>query len=356
MAKKTTTRKKTTKKKTIFKNKKIVFLVLVVVLLFVGGGAFIAGYYFAKSNIKPTTTHHKKSTTQTKEALKELQKLVDENINQTPIAKKENNKTKTSKENNKKLVNSEAVDYQENNHTIKETKHIKPLIYTNKPKLVIIMDDMSFSSQVKKLKASGINITPSFFPPSKRHPNTAKYAKEFSHYMVHFPMQATNPNFREEPNTLHIDSTYRFMVNRVKFIKEEFPKVKFINNHTGSKFTSNYRAMNKLYLVLNRYDLVFVDSRTTSKTKAPEIAKKYHDILLSRDVFLDNKPNIAYIQKQLKQAIRIAKKRGYAIAICHPHPTTFEALIKSKKLLKNVEVIYIDELYKLYKTNKLSKL
>jgi polysaccharide deacetylase 2 family uncharacterized protein YibQ/nitrate reductase NapE component len=347
-------KKKSTKKKTIFNNKKIIFIVLSVVLFFIVGGAFIGGYYFAKSTIKPNKVVNK-TDIKTKEALKELQKLVDENIHKQ--TKKTEVKTHHKVKKTQKLVNSEAIDYQENKSQEKKVTAIKkPIIYTAKPKLVIIMDDMSFASQVKSLKDLGINVTPSFFPPSKRHPNTAIYAKEFKHYMVHFPMQATNPNFHEEPNTLHLNSSYDFIKNRVLTIKKEFPKAKFVNNHTGSKFTSDYYAMNKLYRVLNKYNMVFVDSRTTSKTQAPKLAKKYHQTLLSRDIFLDNKPDISYIQNQLKKAIKIAQRRGYAIAICHPHKTTFMALRKSKYLLKNIEVIYIDELYRLYQQHKLSKL
>jgi len=344
-------------KKYIFKNKKIIIVFLVLIILLVGGSAFIGGYYFAKSTIEPKKVTSNENI-KTKEALKELQKLVDENLKlKKEIAKKKDvNKTVKNK-----LINSEAIDYQENKTTNqkvenKKIEKIKPFIYEDKPKLVIIMDDMSFFSQVKALKNLGIKITPSFFPPSKRHPKTAVYAKEFTHYMVHFPMQATNPNFREEENTLHIDSDYNFIDKRVKYIKKEFPNVKFVNNHTGSKFTSNYYAMNKLYKILDSYNIIFVDSKTTPKSKAKPIAKKYKKILLSRDVFLDNKADVVYIQNQLKKAIKIAKKRGYAIAICHPHKTTFKALSKSKNLLKSVEVIYIDELYKLYQLHKLSKL
>ena len=340
------------KKQTIFKNKKIIISFLIIIVVLVGGSAFVAGYYFASS--KKIEQVAKNDKLKTQEALKELQKLVDENIKLKQKIKEEN-KTKSNIKADK-LVNSEVIDYQENKKTQSPTNEKKPIIYTSKPKLVIIMDDMSFSSQVKNLKALNIKITPSFFPPTKRHPKTAIYAKEFSHYMVHFPMQATNPNFREEENTLHIDSTFAFIEDRVKEIKKDFPKVKFVNNHTGSKFTSNYYAMNKLYKILDSYDIIFVDSRTTPKSKAKPIAKKYKKILLSRDVFLDNKADISYIQNQLKKAIKIAKRRGYAIAICHPHSKTFEALAKSKNLLKSVEVIYIDELYKLYQLHKLSKL
>ena len=346
-------RKKTTKnKQTIFNNKKVTYFVLSIVLILIVGSSFIAGYYVATNNkIKV-----EKKEDKTKEALKELQNLVDKNINPTMKSQSiiEKNTTKIQ---HKKVLNSEVVDYQENSiKKNEEVKQIKPVIYTTKPKLVIIMDDMSFYSQMKSLIHLHIKITPSFFPPSKRHPNTAVYAKNFKHYMVHFPMQATNPNFKEEVNTIHIDSDYQFIEQRVKFIKEKFPRVKFVNNHTGSKFTSNYYAMNKLYKILDKYHIIFIDSRTTSQTKAPLLSKKYNQILLSRDVFLDNKPNITYIQNQLQKAVNIAKKRGYAIAICHPHSKTFEALSKSKKILKNVEVVYIDELYKLYAEHKLSKL
>jgi polysaccharide deacetylase 2 family uncharacterized protein YibQ len=332
-------------KKSIFKNKKITIIVLIFVLLSVGIGAFVGGYYVAKSTIKPQVII--KEDKKAKEALEALQKLVDENIK----AQKPQPNPKSKKEITKKIINSEAIDYKENAKKENVEEVQKQIVFSHKPKLVIIMDDMSFYYQVKALKNLGIKITPSFFPSSHIHPNTPKYAKEFKHYMVHFPMQATNPNFKEEPNTLHISNKYSVVFNRVIYIKSEFPNVKFVNNHTGSKFTSNIKAMDRLYKALQKEGLIFVDSKTTPYSKAKIMAKKYHQLLLSRDVFLDNKADVKYIQNQLKQAIRIAKKRGYAIAICHPHPKTFEALAKSKKLLKNVEVVYIDELY-----NQLSKL
>ena len=336
--------------KKIFANKKILYIVLSIVVLLVGGSSFLAGYYIATTNNKTKVII--KEDLQTKEALKALQKLVDENKQKTL---KEDSLKK--EENSSKLVNSEVIDYQENSKTESTQPHIKPIIYTHKPKLVIIMDDISFNNHIKSLKKLQIHITPSFFPPSKRHPNTSFYAKQFKHYMVHFPMQATSKTFPEEEKTLHIDSSYSFILNRVQEIKKEFPNVKFVNNHTGSKFTADLKSMKKLYKALNKETLIFIDSKTTSKTKAPLVAKEANQLLLSRDVFLDNKADIKYIQKQLEYAIHLAQKKGYAIAICHPHLKTFQALQKSKKILNSsVEVIYIDELYKLIQQNKISKL
>ena len=46
----------------------------------------------------------------------------------------------------------------------------------------------------------------------------------------------------------------------------------------------------------------------------------------SRDVFLDHNRSAKAVDQQLAQTERIARRRGYAIAIGHPHDVTFEAL------------------------------
>jgi hypothetical protein len=66
---------------------------------------------------------------------------------------------------------------------------------------------------------------------------------------------------------------------------------------------------------------------------------------VSRDVFLDHHPDKESVKKQIKEAIRIAKLHGTAIAIGHPHKNTLLALKESKYLLKDVDLVYVDRLY-----------
>jgi len=220
----------------------------------------------------------------------------------------------------------------------------KIIVKSKKPLLAIIIDDVSFKQDVSKIKELPFKVTPSFFPPTKIHPNTPKLAKEFSFYMVHFPMEAYNyPH--PEPKTLLVTSPISFIEKRVENIKKWFPRDRFVNNHTGSKFTSNYGAMVRLFKVLIKNHLIFIDSRTSSKSVADEVANKFHQKLLSRDVFLDNIQNKNYIRKQLKLAVKIAKKRGYAIAIGHPHSITMKTLRNSTDLLKDVKMVYIKDIY-----------
>ena len=94
----------------------------------------------------------------------------------------------------------------------------------------------------------------------------------------------------------------------------------------------------------NANNISFIDSRTTAQTKAPMVLKNFGLNYVARDVFLDHRMDKKYIKGQIEKAIKIAKKHGSAIAIGHPHANTILALSESKKLFKEVELVYINRL------------
>lgn len=213
-----------------------------------------------------------------------------------------------------------------------------------KPKLAIIMDDMAYPTQLKSLHELGLKITPSFFPRNSDNPKTPQMAENEEFYMVHLPLEALH--FHQSPHRyLKVGESIESISEYIAEIKHDFPKLAFINNHTGSKFTASYKDMKNLIRVLQSYDIEFVDSRTTKETKAPKVYAQMNKSLLSRQVFLDNTESVFDILKQIKKAILIAKKDGSAIAIAHPHISTFEALkIAKKKLLGEVELVFIKDI------------
>ncbi len=213
-----------------------------------------------------------------------------------------------------------------------------------KPKLAIIIDDVSFARDVQHIKKLGIPLTMSFLPPNIRHPNSALLAAKEPFYMVHLPLEARSFK-NEEPLTLYVNDSKEKIAQRVKQIKELFPNVKYINNHTGSKFTASEDAMNRLIYALNNQNINFIDSRTTSKTTVPKVMKNFGKPYVARDVFLDHNPEVASVKKQIKEAIRLANKHGSAIAIGHPHKRTLQALRESKKLFDSVELVQINSYY-----------
>jgi len=215
-----------------------------------------------------------------------------------------------------------------------------------KPKLVIIIDDIHTAAQLRAVKALGMKITPSIFPPYELAPESNLLAKDLKHYMIHLPMESGTRQFNRQYRTLKISFNQEQIKARVGEIRKLFPSARYINNHTGSVFTADYKAMHTLYKALRKKGFVFVDSRTTGMSKVRKIAHEFGDVYVARDIFIDNTHTVPYIHKQLRQAVKTAKKKGYAVAIGHPHPVTIKALSRAKSIFKEVELVYIDDIYR----------
>lgn len=210
-------------------------------------------------------------------------------------------------------------------------------------KLAIIIDDVSYMRDIKMIRSTGLPLVMSFLPPSPRHPKSAELASEELDYMVHLPLEAADFN-HEEPNTLRIESSEEEIAKRISSLKALYPNVRYMNNHTGSKFTADAASMERLFRVLQKEGIIFVDSRTTPETKVPAVSEKYGFPYRGRDVFLDHKNGVENVKKQIAEAVAKAKRHGTAIAIGHPRPDTIQALIESRELLEEVQLVGIDQI------------
>ena len=211
-------------------------------------------------------------------------------------------------------------------------------------KLVLIIDDVATFEHASMVKSIGLKITPSIFPATKTHPDTPNIARTFEFYMIHLPMQAKHFD-SPEIGTLTVNESFESMHEKIKKIRRDFPRAKYTNNHTGSRFTSDYDAMDKAYRALIEQGFIFVDSKTIAQTAVARAAKKYNQPYISRDIFLDDDPSASAVRRELIAAVNLAKKRGYAIAIGHPKKNTI-AVIKASKnnILKDVEVVYLKDI------------
>lgn len=287
----------------------------------------------------------------------ELEKIIEDKIEREDFINKENEiiqkKVEEIKEEKAKELNAKKETKEQNKNKEKEKIDEKSIITNkdsftydkkNKPKIAIVIDDVTTQVQKDTILSMGYKITMAFLPPTNSHPTSAKIALNLPFYMIHFPMQAS-PKFKgQEINSLNITDSYETIEKRVKQLREWYPNAVYTNNHTGSVFTENEEAMDKLFRALKKYNFIFVDSRTSNKSVAKKYAQKYNMPYIVRNTFIDNEENYEYIQNQLKQAIEIAKKQGYSIAIGHPHAVTLKVLKDSKNLLKDVEPIFVNQL------------
>lgn len=353
-------RKRKSKKSTIKKDLIIFFSVLALI------GMAVLGYMLG--NIDPTSKKtnpgvvmqssidenkqfiEKIERAQHKRALQQEEERREEALRKASVKKEREEKRREAELAAKRLAEQEEKRnvliitdkplYPEENITYKE---VRALPGSGKPKLVIIIDDVTSSAQLDHILSLNMKLTPSIFPPYKRSPKNHKLAEGLEHYMIHLPMESGR-SFDSQAKTLMVSDSKAVIEARVKEIRRLFPKAHYVNNHTGSVFTDNYEKMEILYMALKKEGFIFVDSRTIGSTKMPKIAKKYGQLYLSRDTFIDNKHTQAYIHQQLRYAVNMSKKNGYAIAIGHPHKVTLEALANAGDILKDVEIVYIDEL------------
>ncbi len=318
----------------------ILFAAIVTLLVIIAAlGYYLYTLGYSKGYEKAKISHHIDIAKIRKQERAKLEKIYEHKSEPSEIID-----LSTSQ---KIVTKQHAQQYAEQNRTKpkpkKSYRHTTIALHSKKPVLAIIIDDVAFGYQVRAIKRLGLPINVSFFPPNWRHPNTPRYAKTLRHYMIHLPMEAMH-YAHPEANTLLTTSSDAFMERTIAKIRREFPRARYVNNHTGSKFTSNYDAMLRLIPILAKYHFRFVDSRTTPDSKVKEALAFYGLPYIHRDIFLDNKQNVAAIKKQLAKAIRIARRKGFAIAIGHPHPATLKALAESKGVLKQVHLIYLDEL------------
>lgn len=253
-----------------------------------------------------------------------------------------------TKRNYEKPFSSEAHDYKDSVEKSGTSIRQKPKVYkkllkTPKPKVVIIIDDIANPAQLGALQSIGLKLTPSIFPIAQSNSKMLDMVARLEFFMVHLPLEALTYN--DEMDTIKLNDSAESIAKKIAHIKQTMPNAQYLNNHTGSKFTASKANMELLLRVLDAYNISFVDSRTTPNTTLPAIAQEQNRLILYRDIFVDNALDSASLNAQINEGVKIAKERGYAILIAHPHKETLNALSHAKNTsLREVDVIYLNEL------------
>lgn len=162
-----------------------------------------------------------------------------------------------------------------------------------------------------------------FTPASRWLANQAHSAGK--EVMLHAPMTSVR-RLRLGPGALTTDMAQTDFLNMLRRTIDSIPHVQGINNHMGSHLTQLEEPMHWLMDELGNHDLYFVDSRTAVRSVARELAREAHIPHLSRDIFLDNSRDAKNIAQAFTKLVRLAKHRGLAVGIGHPHMATLDFL------------------------------
>lgn len=193
--------------------------------------------------------------------------------------------------------------------------------------LAIVVDDMGpavgLTRRAIRLPAP---ITLSFLPYADDIDALTAEAQSHGHEIfLHLPMEpigTPDPG----PNAILVGLDPGELQRRLAWAFDRVPRATGMNNHMGSRASSDPATMLKVLQEARRHGLSFVDSRTSPLSVGDALAAQLGLPHAARDVFLDNEPSTNAILRQLAEAERDARRRGYALAIGHPYPTTLAVL------------------------------
>lgn len=196
-------------------------------------------------------------------------------------------------------------------------------------RLAIVIDDMGNSlAEARSLAAIKVPLTFAIIPGLRVDKAVATYAAENNiETIIHIPMQSKEwPERRLEANGFLVSMDADDLQDRMSGFIRQFPGAVGVNNHMGSEFTEQDEKMSAVLQILKKNNLFFIDSVTSPESAGLRVAKRLGIRSARRNVFLDNEQERGYIIGQLNQAVRLARKTGSSIAICHPHPATIATL------------------------------
>jgi polysaccharide deacetylase 2 family uncharacterized protein YibQ len=197
------------------------------------------------------------------------------------------------------------------------------------PRISLIMDDLGWDKDVfERIVELGIPLTLSILPLERDSRWMAERAKRRGfEVMVHLPMEPQNgsgPPIRS--SFLKTTMTTRELYTLAESMLDRIPQASGANNHMGSLFTEDPRGMELVAELLAKRKMYFVDSLTSPNSVAYEVAHRKGIRAYRRDVFLDVRRREDEIRTSFQNLVGIARKRGYALAICHPYPETLRVL------------------------------
>ncbi|MDG1066285.1 MAG: divergent polysaccharide deacetylase family protein [Luminiphilus sp.] len=224
----------------------------------------------------------------------------------------------------------------------------------NHGNLAVIIDDLGYNLDTAHAAAAiPAPLTMSIIPGTPYAMEVADLgAKRGKEVMLHMPMAAVRTRV-SDPLVLDGQLPVADISQRVQQALQSVPGAAGMNNHMGSALTTNREAMDALMSELAAQDMFFIDSRTTAETVARDAAKARGVPSASRTVFLDNKPELAAVEIQIKEAVRRALVEGYAIAIGHPHPATLTALSRAlPRLPADVTIVSASQIARCHENHR----
>lgn len=194
------------------------------------------------------------------------------------------------------------------------------------PVIAIVIDDLGLNRKMtKEIISLPAPLTVSFMSYADDLDRQTLEAKNKGHeLLLHTPMEPFNND--PGPGALFADMDDKEIQDRLNVMFDSFSGYVGINNHMGSRFTSDRRAMDVVMAEVKKRGLLFLDSLTARRSTGKSVADAHKVPYAVRNVFLDNARKTSKVTEQLHLLEKVAERNGTAVGIGHPHKVTAEAL------------------------------
>lgn len=213
----------------------------------------------------------------------------------------------------------------------------------HRPLLAVVLDDAGHSlAEADSLAALPREVSVAVLPNAAYSRQVAQaLTRQGREVLIHLPMEpvpggGVGPGEEAIMVGLSDDEVGR----RVEVARAAVPGASGVNNHMGSRATSDEQTMTAVMSALAGEGLYFLDSRTAAGSLVIGAARRAGIPALQRDVFLDVVAEEQAVRRAVSEAVAVARANGQAVAIGHVHPATVAVLLAERDgLLAEVELV-----------------
>ncbi len=194
-------------------------------------------------------------------------------------------------------------------------------------RVALVIDDLGRSlEELDDLHRLGVPITYAVLPFESQTPEVvAALRRRHDEILCHLPMEPKsggNPG----PGALREGMSPQQLRQSTLAAIAAVPGAVGVNNHMGSALSADTGSMSTILGVLAERGLFFLDSRTSAQSVGFRVATSLGIPAAERQVFLDDDPRPAAVAAEFQHLLDLARTRGGAIAIGHPHSATLATL------------------------------
>ncbi|MCH2629826.1 MAG: divergent polysaccharide deacetylase family protein [Nisaea sp.] len=211
-----------------------------------------------------------------------------------------------------------------------------------KPRIALIVTNLGLSATYTKaaLKLLPEDITLSFSHVAPRLKSWIREARQKGHeVLMDIPMEPLGfPKNDPGRATLLTSSNEVENLNRLEHVMKKAGGYVGLLGTLGTKFMLHSETFLPILKTIKQRGLIYVDSRSTSRSLGPELASSIQLPRAFNNIFIDKEPSNQKIKSKLDELEKIALKKRFAVGIAQPFPLTIEILSQWAEKLKAKQI------------------